>query len=174
MSGPLGIAAPVIDKRSLDRNVDVTFRQRTPDDAALVVSSSPLSLRKRVETLARYFRRVFGYDFINYQAAHCPPDCEAWLWTTPGGDGRLYATGHAVFWRQDFEDRPEPEWELGSVWQHPYERRQGRLTEVWPYWQDRYGPFWVSTPLSSAMRDFLSRAAGHLPNGTALSEWVAS
>jgi hypothetical protein len=117
--------------------------------------------------MARYFRREFGYDFLNYLATERKPNCEAWLWVTEG-----HATGHAVFWKLPSKGRP-PEWELGSAWQHPYFRNHGRLTAIWPHWQQSYGPFWVSHPWSHTMQAFMARHADHVfPDGTTAAEPV--
>jgi hypothetical protein len=104
------ITCPVVEKRWLGFH-GMTSYAPSP---VLVTHQSPAPLRRRVEVLARYFRREFRYDFVNYSASD-GPDCEAWLWTSCA-EGRLYATGHAVFWRLHYIDRPGPEWELGSVW----------------------------------------------------------
>jgi hypothetical protein len=191
MTRYLDIVCPIVDERSLVQNVliamenphDPAPRQQSTGEfrldsdhadrvipegwPTLITARSPMSLRKRVEILARYFRREFGYDFVNFTAQPRDPKCEAWLWTT-NQEGRMYATGHAVFWKQHFADRQEPEWELGSVWQHPYFRGEGRLSEVWPHWAASYGPFWVCRPWSPAMAAFMDKTPHRFPDGTSL------
>jgi hypothetical protein len=173
------ITCPVVDERALSNNADVTHdHPHQPHDskagAVLITAPSPLSLRNRVETLARYFRREFGYDFVNYLADERDPDCEAWLWTTRA-EGRIYATGHAVFWKIAFADRPAPEWEMGSVWQHPYFRGHGRFSAIWSHWAQSYGAFWISHPWSPAMQAFMTGHASHeYPDGTTADKPLAA
>lgn len=185
------ITCPTVTETALDKNTDATFdhprqpqapietrRQYYWDHSrpVLITSRSPLPLRRSTEKLARYFRREFGYDFVNFDARERDPDCEAWLWITRdfASAAGWCATGHAVFWKIAFHDRPGPEWQLGSAWQHPYFRGHGRLTAIWPHWARSYGPFWVETPWSPAMQAFLSRTAHQFPDGKTSQDLLAS
>lgn len=47
-------------------------------------------------------------------------------------------------------------WSMTWVWLHPFERRRGHLSKVWPFMTARYGSFAVDRP-SPAMRAFLTR-----------------
>ncbi len=133
-----------------------------------VTRTTPIVIKRAVEKLARYFRREFEYDFSNYTVDEHTDACGAWLWIDRTYGERWPATGHAVFWRAE-----DGNWDLGSVWQHPYRRDQGRLRAIWPTWQQIYGPFWIATPLSSAMRGFLMNSDTVLPNGKTMPEWLS-
>jgi hypothetical protein len=164
------ITAPTIAKSVLSRwDAWDGGRQMLP---RVVKPDAPLRVRQVVEILARYFRREFSYDMVNYVASEKNARCQAWLWVKDEWPGGL-ALGHAVFWQQDFEGRPEREWELGSVWFHPYARGHGHLTTAWPIWQEHYGPFWICTPWSPAMRSFLAKTTHHFPDGATPQDWLA-
>lgn len=169
MRTSLDLKFPVVNDQMFRQNVRVTRphpRYNEQAEPLLITTDSPMVLRRGVETLARYFRREFGYDFVNFSAEGCATDCEAWLWVANGGNGSHYAVGHSVFWQKTYSNRPGPEWELTSVWLHPFMRNRGRLTRVWPHWQESYGPFWIELPLSAGMRKFLRGTHHELPDGT--------
>ena len=46
---------------------------------------------------------------------------------------------------------------LKWVWLHPFFRNKGKLYELWSEFQNKFGDFYVSTPLSSDMEAFLER-----------------
>ncbi len=48
-------------------------------------------------------------------------------------------------------------WELQWAWLHPYWRREGHLSDLWPCLRAEYGDFEIDGPLSLAMRAFLAK-----------------
>ena len=115
---------------------------------------SPVSMRKAVEQMARYFRIEFGYDFVQYGWNEEPSDDVAFLWTDDNLRYRIYVTGACCFRWREWRDGP-PSWSLSWVWMHPFVRRQGLLTRAWPYFEARFGRFHVETPWSPSMWQFL-------------------
>ena len=131
---------------------------RWPESAALqeVAPWETMQRRKAVEKIGRYFRREFRYDFIPY-SAHDPGDNEvAFLWLQEDWDWqgkRMVAYGACAF------DQWADGWCLAWVWFHPYERGRGHLSEAWPYFQRRFGDFFLQEPISIGMHEFLRRRA---------------
>jgi hypothetical protein len=134
--------------------------------AAIVDETSPVGLRRAVEWIAHYFRREFGYDFVQYSVDERDEDPgerddsrdRAFLWANPttlDGRGTVEAVGACCFRWRDYEDAP-PGFALQWVWLHPYCRDRGTLTTAWPDFRERFGDFIVETPLSRAMASFLS------------------
>ncbi|MES2671359.1 MAG: hypothetical protein V4673_13210 [Pseudomonadota bacterium] len=56
---------------------------------------------------------------------------------------------------------------LEYCWIHPFWRGRGLLRRAWPKFSERFGPFHVSHPHSSAMRGFLT-SVGYQEPGQAL------
>ena len=44
---------------------------------------------------------------------------------------------------------------VSGIWLHPYCRRKGILTEIWPELRENHGDFFVEPPLSPAMLHFV-------------------
>lgn len=143
-------------------------------DCYKITAASPLALRRAVWLLAVYFRREFGYDFLQY--GHCghenDPRHVAFLWL--GGERiRLARNGFAsdriavgaccFRWREWREGQPT--YALQWVWFHPFARRRGFLADCWPAFCAAFSPFYVEGPLSHAMRGFLLKMGTHCERG---------
>ncbi len=115
----------------------------------LVVSNkSSRRLRAKVEIIARYFRREFHYDFVQYSIEPDESDDDrACVWF---GDNYSREIVGVVCFRMRDEG-----YGLAWAWFHPYERGKGHLTRCWKYLRTRFGPFQVEPPLSPAMVAFL-------------------
>jgi len=120
-------------------------------DAAWVGSNSPKWKRAAMYERARQFQREFGYDFPQWE----PPngrDPEAIGFLFSDAEGRI--VGACAF-------RPEwpgaPTWRLDWVWICPSERRRGHLTGQWDRFEQRFGHFAISEPISPAMASFLQK-----------------
>jgi hypothetical protein len=162
---PFTIRAPVLNERALQANPGESVSLRSTGGELrdptvdLVLSNSPIELRRAVRTLARYFKNELGYDDSGYRT-NLGPETEAWLLTTVAywpagrsGDVNRRAIGHALF-RQD-----EDGWRLENVWIHPYFRRRGLLSAAWPVFVQRYGHFPSEKPWSDAMAAFLQHVS---------------
>jgi hypothetical protein len=120
----------------------------------LVSRKSPVTMRRATETLARYFQREFGYDFLQYSEDERGDSRDrVYLWTR---DDCMFhsAVGAACFRWRDYSNAPHG-LALAWIWLHPYLRRQGILSAHWEYFRARHGDFYVETPLSPAMEAFL-------------------
>ena len=125
---------------------------------------SPVRIRRLCESIGVLFRREFNYDFRPYVAEpdrdHNGDKRRLFLWSFwdnwHGSKPRYYAYGAVGFewieWKYVASG-----WELAWAWFHPFERCQGHLTAIWPYFLKRFPDFWVQQPLSSAMKSFLAR-----------------
>lgn len=124
-----------------------------PTRCLCVDTSSPYIVRKAVATLGMVFRREFGFDFAPYDVLH-PDGTQVWLWVFPTYDDRhgndvLVAFGAAGF---SFD----PPWTLTWAWFHPFMRRKGYFSAMWPTFRERYGTFPIEEPLSDSMEAFVA------------------
>lgn len=118
--------------------------------------------RMAVYKIARFFRKEFGYDFVQYHYEEKDDETKsvAFLWVHPEAvfsvqDFRVPCIGATCFrWRkwEEFEG-----WAMQWIWMHPFYRRKGLLTKAWPKFRKEFGEFKVEPPLSDAMRAFLAK-----------------
>lgn len=123
----------------------------------IVTTKSGKRIRKAVEQLALYFKREFGYDFVQYSAKETLHQDRAFLWSdsTPH-NGRMQEVvyGACCFRWRKYKNHPHG-WAMAWCWFHPYERRKGHLSDAWPYFQARFPGFTCEGPFSPAMTGFL-------------------
>lgn len=132
----------------------------TPGGLIEVSPRSPLRLRRCVETFARYFRREFRYDFVQYSALEPGAANErAYLWMSRNAYPPFFFGAASFRWRA-WKDAA-PGFALQWVWLHPYERRRGYLTRAWPAFRAQFGDFHCERPLSPAMAAFLRKLDPH-------------
>ncbi len=129
---------------------------RSQYELNLITGDSPKTAREATETLAYYFRREFGYDFVQYSAQEdADPRDRVFLWTVNRYSYHA-GIGAACFrWRE--YDNAAPRLSLAWVWIHPYLRRHGILTGHWDYFRALYGDFLVEPPLSHPMKAFINK-----------------
>lgn len=120
---------------------------------------SRLVFQNAVYRLAIYFKREFGYDFIQYEpkATDTHPKDRAYLWMDRSNFGEEgLPIGAASFrWRE--WTNHEPTFALQWIWMHPYERCKGHVREAWPFFQKQHGEFLIEPPLSPGMKAFLKK-----------------
>ncbi|MEM5372841.1 hypothetical protein V4C53_43530 [Paraburkholderia azotifigens] len=146
-------------------------RHRCLDDESpqQVTYASPVGLRQALETLARYFKRELGFDFMQYGADETPASkgyipYEAYLFYEPAYDRQTHwdqRLSQRIFgaccFRQRQTDGRDASWSLDWAWMHPYFRRRQHLTRAWITFEQRYGAgFHVEPPLSLGMEAFLN------------------
>jgi hypothetical protein len=103
-----------------------------------------------------HFNRELDFPFSPYCKEYLSSsDCAHLFAVNPDID-RYYACGACLFQWIEWQNAP-PSFLLGWVWFHPYFRHRGLLSSVWPYFQEKYGDFFVQEPLSPAMRSFLDK-----------------
>ena len=149
--------------RSIEEPFDIIVKTAQAFDGSSAMSDnlicvgrrSPVSQKRAVECMATYFRREFGYDFVQYSADERTNDetTLAWLWAD-GLSGDYSIVGGCCFRWRDWDDLPS-EWGLQWIWLHPYFRRKGMLTRSWGVFTAMFGPFDAEPPLSEAMSCFL-------------------
>ncbi len=132
----------------------------------LVLPTSPMVMRQRVEKIGRYFKREFRTDFPPFLASEVPGayGCipyEAYLFFEEARDrleeGKSFPSrivGAACFRWQTWTNAPAG-WEFSWVWLHPFARRRGHLSRAWPIFESKYGKFHLGTVLSRDMKAFL-------------------
>lgn len=139
----------------------------------IVGPNSPLAWRKAAENLACYFRREFGYDFVQYQATECHHD-----WSLAKDRVLVFAKKSV---NTSFEDvfcffgavsvrwikwsNAPPSWSIEWVWFHPYERGKGHMTKAWPFILQMFPEPSVAPPISPAMKSFLVKVGYTKPLG---------
>lgn len=132
-----------------------------PTSLLCVTTKSNARSRRAVWKCAQFFRREFGYDFVQYGHEGREDDASAraylWLGGVDGKTGDDVVVGACCFRLRTWEKLPKPIWALQWVWMHPYARNKGHLKDAWPYFCARFGEFDVEGPYSKAMCAFLSK-----------------
>ena len=129
------------------------------DELVCVTSRSYKRLQYSVWKIACLFRNEMNFAIPDYwhKGEAVGEDVRAYLWCKtcdeyPTGLGPSdVVIGGCCFYPH------EDAWGLHWVWLHPFERRQGRLSRVWPYFEERFGSFVPMPPWSDAMRHFLKK-----------------
>ncbi len=145
-----------INEKTLDRNFRQIASPWWSTSMTLVSPDSPFALRMGVEMYARYFRKEFGYDFVQFDAKEEGPYV-AYLLSDSNDE---YWVGATCFRWREFRDA-EPGWAMQWVWVHPFARNRGCLSLHWKSLEQLFGKsFHVEPPLSPAMEKFLRRRRG--------------
>mgnify|MGYP001806583686 CR=1 FL=1 len=132
-----------------------------------VTTQSPIKHRRYVEQMARYFKQEHDYDFTQFCSLDDDESDEdeysAWLFVAYAGVewppvSKIF--GACCFRRRDLTE-PESPWELQWVWLHTFFRNHGCLTNVWPFFRERFGNIMVEPPHTKAMSTFLKKWSSH-------------
>lgn len=142
--------------RVFDPKPTPAFRRRlaTMADPEVVHPGSPLWMHKAVYLRAMYFRREFGYSFIQWDGTDTSKnkheEARGHLFTSHerGAEGTII--GGCAFWRDPGG------WRMQWVWLCPPARRSGALSRRWKDLLERYGDFELDQPLSEAMQAFIA------------------
>jgi hypothetical protein len=127
-----------------------------------ITHKSPVLYRKAVYKIACFFRREFGYDFVQYgdEGKEDDPSHVAFLWIHPETEGssrfRIPCIGASCFRYHERTDHPA-DYSMQWVWFHPYWRRRGLLSKSWPDFKLEFGDFVCEQPISEAMSRFLEK-----------------
>lgn len=121
-----------------------------------VNSKSSRIHRVAVWKIARFFRREFHYDFVQYghNGDDDDKDHAAYLWVPSNSilrGWRSHCIGACCF-RKRNGGRMAMQW----IWIHPFFRRTGLLRRAWPVFKERHGDFALEGPLSEAMKAFVA------------------
>ena len=104
-----------------------------------VTGASPLSHRRAVYKIARYFRREFQYDFVQFHETE-RGGYVAFLWPHPEAASLPEGFRVACVGATCFRHR-EDGWAMQWVWLHPFWRRRGLLSGAWPRFVKEFGAF---------------------------------
>lgn len=132
-----------------------------PGVSSVLTNKSTKRQRAPAVVLATYFKREFGYDFIQYEInpSEDHEEDRAYLWSMDdyrdGKEISKYFGCLSVRWRE--WSNHEPGYALSWVWFHPYQRGRGHLTRMWPWFIKRFPGCSVEHPISPAMLGFLNQ-----------------
>lgn len=115
-----------------------------------LTDKSAITYKKALESIAWYFKREFGYDFVQYTAGVSIDRDVPILFLNSDYIRYECIGGLHLVWHQEINS-----YILHWVWLHPFIRRSGLLSALWPTLREQYGAFIVDTPLSRAMNSFL-------------------
>lgn len=125
------------------------------NDPELVTNLSSDWKHKEMSRRAWSFKREKKYDFVQWGESGSRD-------TDPNARGFLFAdddrriVGAAAFRLRDTENQ-ESFWGLQWVWIAPKYRRSGILDQRWPKFREKFGDFWVESPVSESMQRFLKK-----------------
>jgi hypothetical protein len=145
----------------LCREVSGHFGEEIAGDCLLLVNHLSKDSRKnQVQHYARYFRREFRYDFVQFDGPRENDDSfEAWLFFPSGMYSHMITNipvGACCFRKRKYENTDEY-WALQWVWIHPYERGKGIYKKAFETFKERYGEFKPEYPLSKTMQNFVDK-----------------
>lgn len=129
------------NKKVEEENISELFNSK--------LESNALKLEKAKQKLKEKAGNLF-YAFYGYGQLQNNPECGKYI--SKISNFTLFS-----FFHKAKSKLPENIGELGSLraaWIHPFHRRQGILTKLWPILQDRYGVFNIDMP-SKAMSNFM-------------------
>jgi RimJ/RimL family protein N-acetyltransferase len=157
------------------KHFDIVLPKRVPDTLSellqdhnkggriLVNGASRKPRKTQVLTFARYFKREFDYDFVQFNETEKGSNFEAWLFFGYHAYvmEREKPIGACCFRKRQYGDGLKERWALQWIWIHPYFRGKGILKEHFPFFRERYGEFHPEPPLSRMMISFIEK---HYPD----------
>jgi len=114
-----------------------------------------------VYKLGRYFTREMGFDFVMFEpsgTAICPDRSTYLINTAEIACGSRLALGVVAIINRRTKDETYPE--LQWVWLHPYYRRCGVLSTMWPALTKSHPGLRPCPPVSKALLGFMKQV-GH-------------
>ena len=151
---------------SMDDKVNSCGEHFPQSGLCMVTQGSPSSYKKAVETIGVYFTKELRYDSRPFTAAEYSPhlyhdpserttdeNTQSFLWYNPhdGHPGHWETFGACTFRLKGSR------WLLQWIWMHPYERRKGHLSIVWPFFRSMFGVFVPQSPRSPGMDSFMRK-----------------
>ena len=131
-----------------------------------VKKESERDLRIQLEKFAKYFKREMNYDFVQYDADEHHRDLtpyEGFLFTEVAYDmieedsPTPYRLCGGGCFRIREQEAGNAVWELDWIWIHPFFRHRGLMKNQWKNFQQFFGEFTVSEPLSFEMTKALDK-----------------
>lgn len=142
----------LLDAHKIDIDLCEKMREK---DILLITNCSLKYLRNIVYKYALYFKREFGYDFIQYsdQREESLGKCRAFIFE----QGYL-TVGAACFRYRKYDDYHG--WALQWVWIHPYYRDQHIFSNAFPFFKQMFGDFYIEPPFSKTMEYLINKFYG--------------
>ncbi len=140
----------ILEPKPIRQFAERLLRHKDPE---LVNESSPLWMHQAVRERAWQFKRMFHYDFLQWNGSierKASPYFEGYLFTDHTG---TFDPG-AIIGACAFNFR-RGKWSLAWIWVIPSMRRRGVLLSRWAAFLERYGDFDIEHPLSDAMEAFV-------------------
>ncbi len=148
------ISSPLIP--DLQWKPDRIFLNKSPRLWVNVLPKDPISARKSLYRMACYFRREFGYDFVQYDINEDDNgNHAAFVLTAANYISKDSVIGGMCFRKREKCEILKDHWGLQWVWIHPFSRNKGYLSRVWNQLNKTFPDFLVESPLSNAMKGFL-------------------
>jgi hypothetical protein len=126
-----------------------------------VNAGSSSKLKRYVHLNAVYFRREFGYDFVQYSEYEDDLTHHAFLFLSTANDKYYDKPIYRILGGGCFRLRKYNGFSqfhaLQWVWIHPYMRRKGILTKAFDEFMNKFECFEVEAPLSVEMKRFLEK-----------------
>ena len=122
-------------------------------DFELVTTHSLKWKHKEMYERALMFKRMFHYDFVQWQSRERDndPNVHGYLFTNDQGA----IVGACSFRRRKQDSRMQ--WVLDWVWVSPKHQRTGELAKRWEHFKKTFGKFEVEHPISDNMQLFLKK-----------------
>ena len=119
----------------------------------LVTTDSLKWKHKEMYERAIIFKRMFHYDFVQWQSPEKDndPNVRGYLFTNDQGA----ILGACSFRHRKYESKMT--WVLDWVWISPKHRRTGQLEKRWEHFKKTFGKFEVQHPISDDMQLFLKK-----------------
>lgn len=122
-------------------------------DFELVTTNSLKWKHREMYERALLFRRMFHYDFVQWESCSGDndPNVHGYLFTNNIG----VITGACSFRYKKYGYKMV--WVLDWVWLSPKHRRTGELSKRWEHFKTKFGKFEVQHPISDDMQLFLKK-----------------
>lgn len=135
-------------------NSQFLLARQEESDPELVTLTSPAWKHKEMYSRAVAFKQEFHFDFVQW---HSPKgitdkDTRGFLF----GDDAGAIVGACSFRNSNINESGK-RWILDWIWICPKQRRVGHLAKRWEEFKSRFGDFYVSPPVSDAMKSFLAK-----------------
>jgi hypothetical protein len=125
-------------------------------DAIRIKSTHSPECRDALFKCARFFKREFQYDAIQYASPYAlenDNDCHAYIWTIEKKTVQIKSIVVGAFC---FRLREWGGFGFQWIWLHPYVRNRGLLSRHWSEMENKFGKnFYCEPPYSPAMHSFI-------------------
>lgn len=124
-----------------------------------VRNDSLISQKEALEMMALYFKREFKFDHLQYCKDDHTPDCTGILFVERAMDKvkDINHHPHRVIGGACFRAINTNSTVLDWIWLHPFARNRKNLKKHWSKFQEKFGHFTLTPPLSAQMEKFIEK-----------------